>query len=61
MAQQHRHINDSLTAVHEGIFAGHVGPEHAELGVGEQGKNLVVKTHLPSSGGQCARGRCWTA
>jgi uncharacterized protein (TIGR03086 family) len=37
-----RHVNDSLTAVHEGIAAGHVGPGPADPGTGDQGMDLVA-------------------
>ncbi len=37
-----RHVNDSLTAVHEGIAAGHVHPGPTDPGAGDQGMNLVA-------------------
>src|SRR6266545_1532041 len=37
-----RHVNDSLTAVHEGIAAGHIRPRSADPGTGDQGMNLVA-------------------
>lgn len=37
-----RHVNDSLTAVHEGIAAGHIHPGPTDPRAGDQGRNLVA-------------------
>jgi Mycothiol maleylpyruvate isomerase N-terminal domain len=37
-----RHVNDSLTAMHQGIAADQVGPPTAAPGTGDQGMNLVA-------------------
>jgi uncharacterized protein (TIGR03086 family) len=37
-----RHVNDSLTAVHEGIAAGNLGPGPADPAAGNQGMSLVA-------------------